>query len=900
MIRAIKKTAVRQILLASVPLLLCCMPSQAAPSRSELKSWKSACDSTNDAAGPLVWQIAETKFAAFAEKYPQSDFLNDAIINRGRAMYEQGKYDAAIALLAPGSNPTNSSADQFDFWIGQSYAQKHEYEMAAKIFAQLARDNPDSPLKPQAMVLEAQSHSRLGAWPRVIEELGEKDGAFQRLASTEPANPLVVRGFLLLGRAQMAQNNPAAAARTLSGIAGNHLDSALESERLSLLCDAQLASGHADQALLNVTNLIAISAPFPELAAQSQIMRAKILENLQQLPEAVSVYLNLLTNSVSAEIHRYALLKVIDLMLGQNRIDAATKILSEYTNGGDVEQLAKGELFLRQYYQNPGTAKANGSTSALETAQAQFARLVVEFTNSPYLGQAEFNLAWCKLASGSPDESLAAFGNAVRHLPNSAQQAVARFKMADLLLERNDCAGAVSNYAILLNSYNNIPVVRQELFQRALYQTVLSALKMHDLPTADAAMRKIQDSYPNSELGASSLLMVAQAQTPAQARDYLSMITTNYPDWPLLPEVQLALARTYEKEGDWTNALAHYENWIAAYSNSPALPRAEFARALASSKSGDESNAFILFTNFVVRFQTNEIARTNDLLARAKFWVGDTFFNHEDFEKAELNYQEVFRQWPSSTLAFEAQLMAGKAAFGGQRPQAAIGYFTNLTANTNCPPKLAAQATFALGDAYFGTPKAVNPDNYKDAITVFRYVATTYTNDSIAQAAWGRLGACYYAIAPDASQTTNLQESLDRQLSAYTNAEAAFKAAMNFPPKDKQTALTANKAEYWLGQTQAAVSLLPLDATTKSEYARSALDHFLNVMHGNNLPENAPPDLKTLIDAGMEAAKLSEHLGDYGQAIQLYKRLKKTFPAMQSQLDKKITDDESNLSKKAK
>src|SRR5208282_1228329 len=103
----------------------------------------------------------------------------------------------------------------------------------------------------------------------------------------------------------------------------------------------------------------------------------------------------------------------------------------------------------------------------------------------------------------------------------------------------------------------------------------------------------------------SPALEVAWAQGSATAA---RQVFTNFeklaPNAPLLPLVKLAVARTWEEEGNWTNAEREYAAWLGVYTNHEGRALAEFSRAQAASKAGDQAGAMLLFTNFIAHFPT--------------------------------------------------------------------------------------------------------------------------------------------------------------------------------------------------------------------------------------------------------------------------------------------------------
>jgi TolA-binding protein len=868
-------------------LLLSSGLAQAA-SNAEKREWDAACKSFQDAKSPIFWAQAQDRFARFVKIYPNSEHFAEGLVFEARAMYEQGKYAEAIDFFSAQAAQADGMADQFAYWTAKAYSQEKNYEAAAETYGRLIRENPTSPLKTEAVFREAEAHSRLGEWPRVIEELGEPNGIFQQLAKTNRNDDLVVSGMLLLAEAQLSQKDYPAAEKTWGNIASVNLRPELEWDRQALLCRIQLADGQPEAALRNSTNLLASADEAKpglktELKARSIILRGEILERLHEWPAAIQTYETNLTSDLPRDRQREALLRIVELTLRQNKIAEAADRLSDFLarNPGekttDFELLMLGELQLKQFYAPDGTNAAAAGTNLLQSAETNFAGIIQNFTNSAYVGKAELNLGWCYLAENKFSESLAAFSNAVLRLPFSEDQAVARFKVADILFDQKDFGGALSNYTALVGKYSSLPDVKNELFEPALYQMVRAALEETNLPAANSAMNQILAWFPGGALGDRSMLLVGQAESPKAARAVFMDFLQRSPKSPLLPEVKLAIARTYENEPDWANALAQYDAWVKIYTNSSALPRAEFSRAWANYQAGNETNALLLFTDFVTKFRTNAAALSNDLPARAQYWVAEFYWRQEDFQKAELNYKEVFNDWPNSRLAFQARMMAGMAAFA-RSPQDAKIYFTDLTRDSNCPPGLVAQAAFALGDANLELPLAGNPTKFKDAIEWFRYITTTFTNSPISAQAWGRIGDCYFALgSEDPAQ--------------YEVASNAYVRVMESGVAD---AATRSLAEIRLGKTLENISLKK--APDEQKVLRNmALTHFTNVIYGNNLRDHEQSDPVSVKDAGLEAAKLAEDLGQWAQARQIYQRLLKSMPPLQSYLEKKIAKADENL-----
>ncbi len=866
-----------------------------------------------------AWDRAEAEAANFIKNYPASKHYGDAVLIEAQALFKQQKYPAMIDLLSALQMQTNLLADQFTYWMAQAYFYQGNYPVAATNFARLVKDYPASTRRLQAAVGEADARAKLGDWAGVVAALRPPEGAFQQMAKTNLTDPEAVRGIFVLTEAALAQKDFAGAEHSLQSLAAQKLGPEQEWGRQYLQCRI-LAGQDPEKARQKSADLVALSAGRPELQAEAVLLQGAILEQLDRLPEAIQTYETNLDGDLPIWRKQQALLKIVTLDLRLNQAAEAARKLEDFLakhpeqKGSDLELLALGELHLKEALE-PGAA-----TNALPQAQAAFEKLINTFTNSDLLGKAQLDLGWCLWTEGKIPESEAAFSNAVERLPELStnqsgasvtkltdallqpknfaaamtnqsrasgsyeDKAVAIFKWADAQYRQKQYAAAVTNYTRVIDQYGSLTAIKNELAEQALYQIVRASVAQTNLPTAAGAMRRILEWFPNGLLGAPSMLLVGQALNrdggPAEARKVFSDFIARFPATePLVPEVKLAMARTYEKESNWPAAIEQYKAWVAIYTNSPALPRAEFSRAWATYRSGDETNALPLFTNFVARFQTNEIAARDDLAASAQYWVGDYYWRQENFRDAESSYQKVYLKWQASKLRYQAYMMAGRVAMERASPVEAVGYFTNLTAslsvsNSDCPKELALQAWFAEGDASMALPSETYSNKYRDAALIFSGIANGYTNDPIAPLAWGRLGDCY------------------RNLAATDPAqyEPAIESYQKVIDSDLADAAVRSMAECGIGQALEGRGRLEPPGR-RSELLRQAVDHYLNVLLGSDLRDNEEADAFWIKEAGLAAARVDEDLGEWDQAVSVYESLNEQLPPLpqlQSYLEKKI------------
>ncbi|MEY2427819.1 MAG: hypothetical protein QOJ40_704 [Verrucomicrobiota bacterium] len=851
-----------------------------------------AFDAAANAFTGAFYDRAEAEFADFTQKFPQSTRLPEAILFQAKARLEQTNYAGAIELLSSHMNAAGIQTDQYLFWLAESWMRKGDYKTALATFDKLIKDFPDSPRRLEAVFRQATARSKLLQWPEVIELLTRPDGVFQSAARTNTGDDLVVRGYLLLTEAQLARKDFPAAEKTLQPLGKLLLNPARSWERQYLICRIQLAEGLPELALQSSSNLVSLARQSAQRSfeAESVGFRARVLESLGRLDEAIAAYTNNLAAGVPPERQRQALLKITGLSLMQNKIAEAARTMEDFlaqhpgAPSADLAWLTLGELRLRQQVAGmdtnglsntatntfPGTNYLPQALSALET----FAR---KFPHSSLFGKGQLDLGWCWWLSNKLPESQKAFQLAAQQLPISSDQAAAWFKLGDVKFLQSDFKGAITNYNTIVEKFGSVPEVQTNLFESALYQTVRAGLAAGDMPSVTNALGKLMSWYPNGFHSDRAVLLTGQQVSregnPEGARAMFAEFLKAASEAPLAPEIKLAIARTYEQENMWEKAIEEYNGWLRVYTNHPARPRAEYSSGWAYFQAGDETNALTSFTNLFVRFPTNEFA------PRAQWWVADYYFQRGDWLNAEVNYQLLYKNWPGSEFTYQAQMMAGRVALARQGWDSARDYFMKLWNDTNCPDQnLRLQAFFALGDTYMGRDSTNKLTDYEDAIRIFTTICDSFPTNRLAVLAMGEKASCL------------LQWGLLSH--KYDQATNAFLQVIDSPRAD---ATVRSIAKVGLGIILEKLAELRPTPEEKAALLKVALNHYLDVFYDYMLRENEQPDRFWSRKAGLEAGRVAEALQEWAQAMGVYQRLQNLVPQMQASLEKRMLRCQENL-----
>jgi outer membrane protein assembly factor BamD (BamD/ComL family)/predicted negative regulator of RcsB-dependent stress response len=836
----------------------------------------------------FFYALAEKAADDFCRSHTNSALLPEAFLLQAKARFEQSNYVGASELLLSHFNPRDPLADDYLYYLGLTQGKRGQYREAAGAFDRLTREYPASVHLLDASIQQAVAYSMIPEWHRTINLLSQTNGVFQSVARTNSPGDLVFRGFLLLSQAQMAVSNYSDAEATLRRFDKSLLNPTNAWQRQYLICQIQLADGRAEEALQNTTNLLSMAGNtlLPAVEAESAAFRAGILENLSRLDEAITNYNRNLVEGRPTSRQRQAILKISELSIRQNKINEGAGLLEQFlaqypdSNSADLGLLTLGELRLRQFEERAGTndflVAATNLLAQTNLAQAHssFETLVKKFPQSAFFPKGELDLGWCYWFENRMPECQQALQTAITTLPHSTELALAYFKLADAQFRQGNFRGATNNYEALIRKFASLPLQSStvsNLIEPALYQEIRASLAIEESDAATNALGRILTWYPNGFHTERAVLLTGQAISnagdPPRARSLFTGFMNVVSSAASIPEVQLAIARTYERENDWTNAIQQYERWLNTFTNHPARPQAEYFRACAISQTGDKTNAFMTFTNFIARFPTNDFA------APAQWWVADFYYAVGAFSSAENGYQTIFTQWPKSDLAYQAQMMAGRAAFKRQSLGDADKYFTNLCNNPNCPVDLRFEALFAHGDTLGNDG---SDENYKDAMNVFRRIASDYSTNKLAALALGQR-ACY------ALQWAKSSPDFDK----YDTVSNAFLEVINSPQAD---ARATNIATIGLGVVLEKLAQQRPDEARK--FREQALEQYVNAF----LDEGQPEIFWTKF-AGNEAGRLAYEMREWQKAIKIYQRLQKILPASLPSIQNKIQDCERNLTR---
>lgn len=823
------------------------------------------------------WERAERELADFVRDHGGSERVAEAVWLQAQAQYQQRQFAAAAGLLEARLAAAGDWLAPYLYWLGQAQLAGTNFTGAAAAFGRLAREFPAGTNRLEAAVNEAVAWSQAGDWARVVGLLRQADGPF-RLAAVAEESDWSARGFLLLAEAQFRLEKYPDAQAALNRM-GTNLSPRVSWQRAQLSCQVQLAAGRREEALTESLQLIAAAEQLgpADRVAEAVEFRAGLLAEAGRRDEMIATLRRNLTN-VPVARQRAALWRIAAAELAADRVAEAMQLLlpvTLQTNHGaaDVALVVLGELELKQQVRAPARP---GETNHLAQATNYLLRLVQEFPQSGYLGKAYLNLGWAHWLAGEVGAGEAAFAEAASRLANSPDLAVARFKWADAQFARQNFAGALTNYQAALTVASNWPAVARELGAAAGYQMLRASLALTNVGSAEQSVPMLLANEGVAAATPEGVLLVTQSYLEEgrfqAAEELFAEFGARFPNSALRPEAELLRLRMQEEQGAWGAVATNYTAWLAAYPQSSLRAEVEFRRALALARSGDETNAWQLVTNFVAQHSQHELAPL------AQWWVADWHYQQRRYLEAEIAYKQLFNNWPGAPLAYRARLMAGHAARGRSDYNEAIEHFIGLTSDTNCPVELRMQALFARGGALQLSGAGTNRlAALAEARKVFREVLNLQPGPEPAALAWGEMGNCCLQMAAADPSYYGLASNAYQQAFSVAAASVAVRGQALF-----------GLAQVLEKQAGAATNGL------RSELLKLARDFYLDGYLGKRWPE-AASDPYWKKQSGWEAARISEGLGDWAQAAELYRDLARQRLFAEDLLEKRIAAVEKQV-----
>ena len=443
-----------------------------------------------------------------------------------------------------------------------------------------------------------------------------------------------------------------------------------------------------------------------------------------------------------------------------------------------------------------------------EQALTSYRRFLDAPVPEEYADNAQYGVAWSLLQLGKTQEAIQHFQHFLTAYPRSELFPASLFQLGSLFLQENRVSEGIQLFEDELNRHpgteyqNDIRYqLGQVYFQQASYDKALNQFQI------------LLNAPPSNEAHIASAFFMSGACLYAQ---------NNYADAIASYEQAIARAKAdatqAQREESQRNALQIIQD-------------ATFRIGLSSINIGHYDAAISSFTQ-LLEGDTHGI----DYYDQVYYWLGEAYFNQQDYSRAIDAYQQVLHTFPDSPVSLEAQYGIAWAYYEEQQWGKAAEAFVKVY-QAHPTGELAAEALFQAGENY------LNLEDYSNAEAFYQRILQEFPSDDLAYKAQLRLGQTYYK-----------SHQLDKAIAILQQPLANMSEDQEISPE-----LLVDTYSF-LG--------LAYSQTQEYDLAIEQFEHALDLTEDPSIQANL---LLKIADA-------SYQLGEYDQAQSFYTRLIEEFP----------------------
>lgn len=804
--------------------------------------------------------------------------------------FDLGQWDRAARNLEafetrfPKSELKKEATQRRQYAVAEAAYLRGDWAMAAKGFGEYVQQYPENPQALSAHLRWAQTLMRQGNSLGALQIL-ESDGPFSRQLANNAKSPTLFQGLLIQSEALGSVRRWTDAISALQRAETMTQTAAEKAARWEMLAQIAENAGNFVQAAEAAENWYQALGPEspPGRRAEATAWAGRLWMRAGKQDRAQSAFVRNTDVGIPVEFQREATLQLADISLAQGQWTAARDRLQNFLSSQPKDssntniRLRLGQTLFQQFLAAGGPTNSSPETlGLLALSQNQFTEGLghASAKDPTTAGPLHLGLAWTLWQEGSSAnltdklrEAGVHFLAAAELLPSGADQATARFKLADIQLRLDQPAAALTNLLVVLTRYPQVPEVQNQLLTPALLQTAQAGVAAGNLEEAARAVDQLMSRNVSPADAGSGLLWVGQALArkgePDRAKSLLNRFLSTHSNTPVSVDVELALATVDIRAQQWTNALVALDRWIERHTNHALLPQAEFDRAWALAQAGLMTNAVERFSELQVKFPVHPIAQT------ASLWLASHYFSQGDFARAEKICVGVYTNtaWKGNLLWHQARIWAADAARRRQSFGSAREQLVELLNDRTTPTDLVPSAYFALGEIHLEQPPSTEAtvlDGFQQALEAFT-AAAQYTNSMVSLAALGKMADCHLQLA---TRATN----------SYAKADELYLRVLESPRADISARCKASMGRGLVAEKLAA----GYSSSVSAPLIAAALDRYLDVVNGALVLPGEQPDPWWLKEAGREAGRLLESAGRWKEAATLYERLARELPSLKS------------------
>jgi tetratricopeptide (TPR) repeat protein len=819
-------------LLTAGALLLALLPLHADPSDDEKKALKTAEQSYKDGA----FDLCTDRIAALLKKYPKSELAPQAEIVQAKALYQLGRSDAALAALNLPIDqvPDNLKAETL-FWQAEALLDLEKWPEAEQKYRAVlalkdAADKANKPLFSQAWAIFSQDNDHedqvnLGLAWALFKQGKEADAQplIQALIKNKGGSSAGQQAQLLLAKIEVAKSQFKEAIAALEALLATSPEKAVALEANRWLGEAYAANGQADKAITTFEIITNDPQAFPRpLVANAWLGLGDAQHALHQNDQAMLAYEKTYQLTESETTRLAAFRSYLECARASGQLPDAVTHLQDFAKTSDPT--ADAALFAI------GSVLAEDKED--DRAIGILESLLVAYPTSTWIPPANKQLGELYARTGKVDQAVKAFNNCIATSTDPDLVRNTRFQLGYVLLKQaHDYPGAAAQFAQI--SDGTSPAAENASYNFLLAQAHLGKVDVFTKAEADFEKRFPKSGYLKAIALIDGQLLAASGKTDDAKAVYQKALEPKdgSPDQKALLN---ALRDLQYQTSDLEGSLVTCQMIVDQFPND----------ALEAQQRG------ILVSYELHKINEDQVEQALAKLAQANknvpgapeanFRLGEFYFNHQDYVRAQDAFQQLITNYPNSDDLDEAYYYAGKSAFGHQDYTAARALLEKVPDSSPLKP-----------DARLWEGRVNQQQlNFDQAETFYDAVLATEKTGSLFVQASLLKGQCLFELGTKDPANYSL---------AVTAFDQILKSKEGTIADRNEAAVRQAKCYEAMGRTDDAMKL------------------YLDVLYGRVAGDDStmpnPPEFSWQFEAGSQAGSIREKQKDWRGAIEIYRRL---------------------------
>jgi TolA-binding protein len=506
------------------------------------------------------------------------------------------------------------------------------------------------------------------------------------------------------------------------------------------LTDALLASGDTLQALTSASQLSTMFVS-GELSSVGEYLTGKLyfeMGNFANAAEYFDLLLQKYTNSILREPAAAMLLYSLNNLKNFDRsVTFGSKYLKDFPEEKNHWR-ARTLYFLAEAYYYKGN---------YVEAEKAYLKITKDFSGIEIMPYAKLGLAYSKYNQDRQTEAYEIFNSMSQTAFDDSSLIIATYLgLGYTLYNQDESINALDAFEALYNTYPK----DERAAVPALFYAGMCYFDLQYFAQAIKSWEDLIALYPSLTIAAEAGFRAGDTYFKAleydKARALFRWVVENHPSNDYARSSQLATAQSYYNEQNFDEAIREFQKFLDLFPASAEAANARRGMEMCYYRKGLESSDAMRL--FVEKFPNSELG------ADGQYQIAHKYFDEGDYDSAIDEFVKVVVNFPSSSFATDALLLAAESAVNLESWQRAAELYERYLFYFP-EGKERDGVYFNLGTSYF------NLKDYGSALSNFEAVVEQFPGSAHAENALHNIAICKNLLGEEGTKTTSEEMKLE-------------------------------------------------------------------------------------------------------------------------------------------